>query len=154
MNGGLPGGRVVNSGASPRTPNGDERGEPTTSYHAASMGSPSGKDPDRDPPPSTMVRRERDSVAAGEQRAGSPRGGAVSARTKLGSWVCPSGNGVDVFLEPASGEDIRRVMCAWDTAPPLSEVDYVYYSALILPTIVRRVQEYLERPCRAAVVVL
>lgn len=76
------------------------------------------------------------------------------ARPKLGSWVCPSGNSVDGFLESDSGEGVRRATCEWDSAPPLSEVDYVYYSALILPTIVRRVQEYLERPCRAAVVVL
>jgi len=32
--------------------------------------------------------------------------------------------------------------------------DLLYYLAVILPALTRRVQEYLERPCRAAVVVL
>ena len=78
----------------------------------------------------------------------------MSARTKLGSWTCPSGNSVDAFMEPDTGDGLRRATLAWDTPPPLCVADLLYYLAVILPALTRRVQEYLERPCRAAVVVL
>lgn len=78
----------------------------------------------------------------------------MSARVKLGSWRCPSGNSVNAFLEPDTGEGVRRATLEWDTPPPLCVADLVYYLAVILPTVTRRAQEYFERPCRAAVVVM
>jgi len=78
----------------------------------------------------------------------------VSARAPLGSWTCPSGNSVDVYLEPDSGDGVRHVTLGWDTPPPLCEADLVYYLAVILPAVTRRAQEYLERPGPALAVVL
>jgi hypothetical protein len=78
----------------------------------------------------------------------------MSARVRLGSWTCPSGNNVVAFVEPDTGDGVRHATLAWDTPPPLGEADLVFYLAVVLPAVTRRIQEYLERPCRAAMVLL
>jgi hypothetical protein len=78
----------------------------------------------------------------------------MSARVRLGDWTCPSGNNVVAFVEPDTGDGVRRVALAWDNPPPLGAADLVYYLAVILPAVTRRAQEYLERPGRALAVVL
>lgn len=73
-------------------------------------------------------------------------------RHKLGSWVFPSGNHVDVYLEPDTGDGERRATCEWDSPPPLSASDKKHYLTVVLPVLAQRTQEYLERPCRRALV--
>ena len=70
-------------------------------------------------------------------------------RHQLGSWAFPSGNHVDVYLETAIG-DVRQATCAWDSA--LSASDERHYLTVVLPALTKRAQEYLERPCRRALV--
>jgi hypothetical protein len=76
----------------------------------------------------------------------------VSARVRLGSWRLPSGNAVDVFLEPPATDGVRDVTFEWNSAPPLCQDDELCYFTIIQPAVVRRVREYLELPVRAAVV--
>jgi hypothetical protein len=67
----------------------------------------------------------------------------MSTTHRLGSWTCPSGNSVDVDLVPVSGL-MSTLEFRWDQAPPLRPVDEVYYRAVILPDVTRRVAEYKE----------
>jgi hypothetical protein len=74
-------------------------------------------------------------------------------RTPLGDWTCPSGNNVVAYYrELRPGQAVRDL--EWDAPPPLSPADELYYLAVIRPAIVRRAQEYLERPGRAMVATL
>ena len=73
-------------------------------------------------------------------------------RHQLGSWAFPSGNHVDVYLETDAGGDLRHATCAWDSPPPLSASDERHYLTVVLPALTKRAQEYLERPCRRALV--
>jgi hypothetical protein len=68
----------------------------------------------------------------------------------LGIWTCPSGNSVDVFIDGTDA--VRALTCKWDTFP-LSREERCHYTAVILPAIIRRAAEFLERPCRRALVV-
>jgi hypothetical protein len=90
-----------------------------------------------------MVRGARDSVAAVEER--------VKPRTKLGSWTLLTGNSCDVYL--AGDGDLRQITCKWDRFP-LSPEETVFYVLEILPALTRHAMEYLEKPCRRAMVVL
>jgi hypothetical protein len=74
------------------------------------------------------------------------------ARVKLGSWRCPSGNGVDVSIEPDTGPGTRQLTLAWDTPPPLTPTDEAYYLAVIQPAVARLVSEYTERTGRILVI--
>jgi hypothetical protein len=78
---------------------------------------------------------------------------AAMKRPKLGSWTCPSGNRVDVFLGPESQRP-RTIALEWDAPPPLAADDELYYVAIIRPAVVQRIREYLELPGRAAMVTL
>jgi len=69
----------------------------------------------------------------------------VSARVRLGSWTCPSGNSVDVDLVPVS-EGVASLAFAWDDPPPLSPDDARYYRGTIMPAVIRRVAEFTETP--------
>ena len=75
----------------------------------------------------------------------------MSARVQLGAWTFPSGNRVDVYLEPDAGGGERHATCEWNSPPPLSADDERYYLAVVLPSLTRQAQEYLERPGRALV---
>ena len=75
-----------------------------------------------------------------------------SVRHKLGGWPFPSGNRVDIYLEPDIANCERRATCEWNWPPPLSREDAAHYCAVVLPELAKRVQEYLERPCRRALV--
>ncbi len=77
----------------------------------------------------------------------------MSRPPRLGGWMCPSGNSVDVYLLAGDGS-LRHVMFEWDAPPPLIVADELYYIGIILPAVTRRVQEYLEKPGRALVVQL
>jgi hypothetical protein len=68
-----------------------------------------------------------------------------TSRHCLGAWVCRSGNSLDVFVEPSSGEATCHVRLEWDSPPPLSAADQIDYDLRILPEVVRRAGEYLER---------
>lgn len=70
---------------------------------------------------------------------------------RMGSWRCPSGNSVAVFLE-GGAEPVRHLTLEWDVPPPLAPADHVFYRLVILPAIVRRVAEYLEQPGPSLVV--
>lgn len=73
-------------------------------------------------------------------------------RMKLGSWRCPSGNGVDVFMEPDTGPGTRQLTLEWDTPPPLEPADEAYYLTVIQPAVARLVSEYTERTGRILVI--
>jgi hypothetical protein len=77
----------------------------------------------------------------------------VSApREALGSWTCPSGNSVDVFLRHEA-PGLEHLEFEWDTPPPLLRPDdRAYYLAVILPAVHRRIAEFQERPVGAAIV--
>jgi hypothetical protein len=69
----------------------------------------------------------------------------VRARIWLATWRCPSGNGVDVSLDPAAKYPEQAVFCTWDREPPYwAPDDAAYYAEVIRPEIRRRVREYLE----------
>ncbi len=73
-------------------------------------------------------------------KARSPRSPGESLRLKLGSWVCPSGNSVDVYLHhDAAGR--YHTWFYWDQPPPLLPDDRAYYLAVIRPAVIRRFQE-------------
>jgi hypothetical protein len=56
---------------------------------------------------------------------------------KLGSWVCPSGNSVDVYLDQdAMGR--YHVLFFWDEPPPFLPEDRTYYFAVIRPEVIQR----------------
>lgn len=74
-------------------------------------------------------------------------------RHRLGSWRCASGNKVDIYLRADDGSGVRQLEAEWDSPPPLSDSDFADYVAIILPTLTKRAQEYLERPGKALVVV-
>jgi hypothetical protein len=76
----------------------------------------------------------------------------VSARIRLGSWRCPSGNSCDVFHR--SGPGVGHLDFEWDSPPPLTPADHVYYVLVIRPAVLRLAQEYLERPGRVIVATL
>ncbi len=59
---------------------------------------------------------------------------------KVGSWTCPSGNSVDVFLEQ---DDTGRCHAwyIWDEPPPLLPQDQRYYIAVIQPEVTRLARE-------------
>jgi hypothetical protein len=75
----------------------------------------------------------------------------MTAPHRIGSWICPSGNSVDVDLVIVS-DSVAQLNFAWDDPPPLSRPDELYYRAVILPSVTRRVQEYTERTGRTLVV--
>jgi hypothetical protein len=77
----------------------------------------------------------------------------VSAPHRIGSWVCPSGNSVDVDLV-VLGESVARLDFAWDDPPPLLPDDARFYRVVILPAVTRRVAEYTERVGRTLTVTL
>jgi hypothetical protein len=70
----------------------------------------------------------------------------------LGSWACQSGNSVDVYLGAGDGDGQRPLELRWDSPPPLSAADQRDYDQTILPAIVRRAQQYLEKGGRVLVV--
>lgn len=72
-------------------------------------------------------------------------------REPIGTWRCPSGNSVDVFLH-TSGDREGIVDLEWDSPPPLSAGDQAHYDAVILPAIVQRIAEFTERVGRALVI--
>jgi hypothetical protein len=73
-------------------------------------------------------------------------------RHRLGSWDCPTGNNVVGYIT-THALDVGEIRMAWDSPPPLSTSDYAYYTATILPAVIALAAEYLERPCRRALVV-
>ncbi len=86
-------------------------------------------------------------------------GGQKSVETEthqvpLGSWRCPSGNSCDAcfFRDP---DGLEHVKLAWDSPPPLSVADMIWYLGHVLPAITQRLAEYVERPApRRTLVVL
>jgi hypothetical protein len=70
---------------------------------------------------------------------------------RLGSWRCRSGNSVDLYIYEASDDPLRHLVIAWDSPPPLSDEDLEDYRTFILSAVVKRVQEYLELPGPALV---
>jgi hypothetical protein len=76
-------------------------------------------------------------------------------RVKLGSWICPSGNSVDVFFRrDATNAGLDYVDHEWDEPPPLRPEDQVYYIAVVRPAVIRLIQEYTERLGHVLVVTL
>lgn len=74
-------------------------------------------------------------------------------RIPLGSWRCPSGNGVDVALESPDGHTYH-VLLAWDDPPPFADpADSEHYVSVILPQVKRLVEERALTPGRALLVV-
>lgn len=63
----------------------------------------------------------------------------------LGTWTCPSGNSVDVFIHGTDAADVRALACKWDTFP-LSREERFHYRAVILPAIIRRAAEFPRAP--------
>jgi hypothetical protein len=72
-------------------------------------------------------------------------------RHLLGAWDCPSGNNVEAWIT-THGPDLGEITMAWDTPPPLRAEDELYYVGVIRPAVIRLAAEYLERPCRRALV--
>ncbi len=63
-------------------------------------------------------------------------------RLPMGRWVCPSGNHVEVSLDPVPRPDgTFYVWYAWDEAPPLLPQDREYYLDVIRPALERRFEE-------------
>ncbi len=61
-------------------------------------------------------------------------------RVRLGSWVCPSGNSLNVYLTlDESGK--YDLWLYWDQPPPLLPEDRAYYLAVVRPEVIRRFQE-------------
>ncbi len=75
------------------------------------------------------------------------------ARARLGTWRCPSGNSVDVFVGEKLADRVARLRFEWDTPPPLSPSDDAYYRTVILPEVQARFAEYQERPVGRGLVV-
>jgi hypothetical protein len=73
-------------------------------------------------------------------------------RHRLGDWTCPSGNNVEAWLE-TRGNRQAEIRLAWDVPPPLNHEDEAFYIALIRPQVIRLAAEYLEEPCRKALVI-
>jgi hypothetical protein len=61
-------------------------------------------------------------------------------RHLLGSWTCPSGNSVDVFLNMAPGDTPKPMALAaeWDRFPP-SRKDARHWQTVILPEVAEAV---------------
>lgn len=61
-------------------------------------------------------------------------------RQLIGSWTCPSGNSVDVFLNMAPGDTPTRTGLAaeWDRFPP-SRKDGRHWQTVILPEVAEAV---------------
>ena len=78
----------------------------------------------------------------------------MNARVRLGSWGYPSGNSVDVYLEPGDRAGVRHLALEWDDPPPLCTADLVHYLVVILPAVARRSAEYLEKVGPAVVVMV
>ena len=76
------------------------------------------------------------------------QGACVAGRVKLGSWTCPSGNSLDVYLEPDVGDGLRHATLEWDSPPPLDDADLIHYLGVVLPALSQRAQEYLGAPGR------
>lgn len=72
---------------------------------------------------------------------------AAEAIMRLGSWVCPSGNSVDVFSR-RSRDGVLHADFQWDEPPPLRPVDQRYYSSVIVPAVTRLVQSLIGHPGR------
>lgn len=77
-----------------------------------------------------------------------------AGRHRLGCWRFPSGNSVDVFLEPNGAAPLRVISFEWDSPPPLRPRDARFYEHVVLPRVIRLLGEYLERPGAALVVQL
>lgn len=71
------------------------------------------------------------------------------SRLPLGAWDFPSGNRVEVSLEPAGEDGIRKLRCEWLRWPP-SRRDREHYQEVVAPAILGRVCEYLEIPLSKA----
>lgn len=76
----------------------------------------------------------------------------MSQRERLGVWRTPSGNSADLYIEAGEG-GVRHVTLEWGRLP-LDRDELLHYYTHILPDVIRRAAEYLERPGRAAVVVM
>ncbi len=62
-------------------------------------------------------------------------------RIKLGSWVCPTGNSVDVYTDPLpDAAGVYHTWLYWDQPPPLLPEDRAYYLAVIRPEIIRQLR--------------
>jgi hypothetical protein len=72
---------------------------------------------------------------------------------RLGSWVCPSGNSVDVDLLVVD-DTLGHLLFAWDDPPPLSRPDGLFYRAVIIPAVTRLVAEYSEQTGRTLTVTM
>ena len=69
-------------------------------------------------------------------------------RIKLGSWVCPSGNSVDVYVDTRpDSTGVYHTWLFWDEPPPLRLQDHNYYLGVILPEVMRLAQEVTGRHC-------
>jgi hypothetical protein len=75
----------------------------------------------------------------------------MSARVFLGAWTLPSGNGCDMYLDPAT----RALDCQWDRPPDdaWSDADLADYLRRILPAIVRAAAEVFEVPASRPLVI-
>jgi len=77
----------------------------------------------------------------------------VSGRVRLGSWRCPSGNDVDLFLLRTEGSAVRYLTFAWDSPPPLERPAAAFYRSVIRPAAMRLASEYLGRPLGRGLVI-
>jgi hypothetical protein len=55
-------------------------------------------------------------------------------RTYLGSWVLPSGNSCDVYMDRAG-----EMLCYWDAAPAWPRSDLDHWDAVTFPEILRAI---------------
>jgi hypothetical protein len=73
----------------------------------------------------------------------------MTFRIQIGSWSCPSGDSVDVFLRyDASG--LAHGDLEWDEPPPLLPEDDAYYTAVILPGIAQCIADMQAYPAGQA----
>jgi hypothetical protein len=77
----------------------------------------------------------------------------IPARVRLGSWTCPSGNSVDVFVGEPLADRVARLRFEWETPPPLPPADEIFYRGVILPEVQARFAEFQERPVGRGLVV-
>jgi hypothetical protein len=76
-----------------------------------------------------------------------------AARVRLGDWTCPSGNNVIAYYCRVRN-GLAVVSMEWDSPPPLTPIDEVYYLAVIQPAVTARVAEYTEQTGRRLTVML
>jgi hypothetical protein len=72
---------------------------------------------------------------------------------RLGSWTLPSGDSCDVdLIETVEG--VAELRFWWDSGPPFVPEDARYYQIVVLPAVMKLVQEYTEKIGRVLVVTL